>query len=473
MNLGIPVNRRQISVHQVEGTRLLEVIVQDNDPNKAALIANGLVDSLIEQNESIQNNRFVASEESLQAQIAEVEAQIAILQEDLQQIESDSGGTDPGQSQSTSDFDATLALYRQIRSDLVSNYESVRLARVQSTPTVVQVEEAIPAETYVEPQILRNVFLGMLAGLLVMGSVLFLIEYLDDSLKTPDDIERVLGLPVIGFVSILPEAQGRGSKNEDVSGPYVGNHPRSMVAEAFRGLRTNLDYAGVDEPLKTILITSPGPGEGKTTVATNLAVSMAQGDRRVVLMDCDLRLPSVHEELNMANRRGLSDYFLGEADQIQEVIQSSSWETLSVLTSGDLPPNPTELLDSKKMELILDELRRTCDYVVIDSPPFIVTDSVVLATKVDGVLLIVRPGRTHATAAKALLEQMNHVGARVVGVVLNRIPRSGRGYYGDFQYYYASYYESDGNQQKVDPRKREKKRRVNEKRRGLERLFSR
>lgn len=322
---------------------------------------------------------------------------------------------------------ANLDLYRQLYSTLLSNYEAVRLARLQNTPNVVQVEKALPPTVPIQAGPLRNVILGAVIGLLLTGTVAFTLEYMDDTLKTPQDIANVLGLPVVGYVV----SESGMDKHEGT--PYVSANPRSPMAETFRTLRTNLEFASVDKSLKTILITSPGAAEGKTTVATNLAAVMAQANKRVILLEGDLRRPRVHRALGMSNQIGLSDVFRGQMD-IRDVARYSKVKDLAVITSGSLPPNPAELLGSARMTQILARLVESASVVIIDSPPFVVTDSTVLAAKVDGVLLVLQPGKTHAEAAKTMLAQLNRAGAHVVGVVLNRVSRKTSSYYGYYRY---------------------------------------
>jgi capsular exopolysaccharide synthesis family protein len=262
---------------------------------------------------------------------------------------------------------------------------------------------------------------------LATGLLAFTLEYMDDTLKTPQDVANVLGLPVVGYV--VNEAAMEKSEGM----PYVTSSPRSPMAETFRTLRTNLEFASVDKPLKTILITSPGSGDGKTTVATNLAAVMAQANKRVILLEGDLRRPRVHRALGMSNQVGLSDVFRGQMD-IRDVARYSKVKDLAAITSGSLPPNPTELLGSARMAQILARLVESASVVIIDSPPFVVSDATVLSAKVDGVLLVIQPGRTHAEAARAMLTQLNRAGAHVVGVVLNRVPRKNANYYGYYRY---------------------------------------
>ena len=244
-------------------------------------------------------------------------------------------------------------------------------------------------------------------------------------------MERILGVPVLGYIGEVPFGRRKGKNNL----MNIANQPRSPVAEAFRSLRTNLEFAGVNQPLCTILVTSPGPGDGKTTVSSNLASIFAQGGKRVTLIDADLRRPAVHRFFNIDNHVGLTDLFRGRLTL--EAI-SHSWNgtgELTVVTTGSLPPNPTELLSSDKMVNLLGQLKDQRDVVIIDSPPSIVADAQVLAAKADGVIIVLWPGRSHWEEARAMLEQLKRAEARVVGVVFNRIPQNRSNYYGGYKHY--------------------------------------
>jgi non-specific protein-tyrosine kinase len=199
--------------------------------------------------------------------------------------------------------------------------------------------------------------------------------------------------------------------------------PTSPAAEAYRTLRVNLDFASVDEPLRTLLVTSSGPGEGKSTAVANLAVAMADGDRVIILVDADLRRPSQHELFGLSNERGLSDMFRSESAFDDPPLQPVPNSTLQVLTSGPLPPIPSQLLAARKMDEVIARLLERADMVLFDAPPVVaVTDASLLASKVDAVLLVVRAGdtrREHVRAAKDRLEKVN---ARLVGAVLLNAP---------------------------------------------------
>ena len=201
--------------------------------------------------------------------------------------------------------------------------------------------------------------------------------------------------------------------------------PRSPAAEAYRTLRTNLTFAALDKPIETLIVTSASPDEGKSTVLANLAVTMAQGERRTILVDADLRRPGLHEIFGIANDRGLTTMIVEEAALDEPPLVNTGVDNLWLVPSGPLPPNPADILGSRKMEDAIAALKARADVVLFDAPPVIaVTDGAVLGTKVDGVLLVVCAGRTrreHAQRARELLERV-HV--RIVGAVLNDAPRN-------------------------------------------------
>jgi len=200
--------------------------------------------------------------------------------------------------------------------------------------------------------------------------------------------------------------------------------PRSPAVEAYRTLRTNLTFAALDKPIETLVITSAAPGAGKSIVLANLAVTMAQGEHRTIMVDADLRRPELHNIFGVANERGLTTMFVEEAALDNPPLMETGVDNLWLLPSGPLPPNPADLLGSRRMEQAIAALKARADVILFDAPPVIaVTDATVLGTKVDGVLLVVSAGRTrreHALRARELLERV-HV--RIVGAVLNDAPR--------------------------------------------------
>ncbi len=339
-----------------------------------------------------------------------------------------------GSSDEITNLQNNLTLYQQIYLSTLNNRETVRQQRMQNMPNVVQINSPTASADPVRPRVLLNTLLGGLAGLMLAFGAVFLVESLDDSIKTADQINERLKLPVIGYIAEIQ----RGPETA-----YVAEHPRSPVAEAFRTLRTNLEFANVDKEIKILLVVSPNPAEGKTSIAVNLAITLAQGGKHVLLIDADLRRPRIHHYLGLTNRKGLSDMFRSSA-LFPEVVTAWKDKNLAVVTSGSLPPNPADILASEKMGLILEAARNQADIVVIDAPPFLVADASILASHADGVLLVIRPGKTSLETALFTVEQMKRAGARVIGVVMNRIPRNRAYNYGGYPNIYADYKKGYG-----------------------------
>ncbi|AMA71668.1 MULTISPECIES: CpsD/CapB family tyrosine-protein kinase [Aneurinibacillus] len=211
-------------------------------------------------------------------------------------------------------------------------------------------------------------------------------------------------------------------------------NPKSQIAEAYRTLRTNIQFASVDEEIKTILITSTGPAEGKSTTATNLAVVMAQAAKRTLYIDADLRKPAGHHIFQVPNRRGLTTYLAGQI-QLRDAVQETGIENLAIMTAGPIPPNPAELLGSKKMKLALKELHSQFEAIILDTPPVIaVADAAILSRLVDGCILVVNAGKTNRDLAARAKQQLEHTNARLLGVVLNNKQIKHNNYY----YYYKN-----------------------------------
>jgi protein-tyrosine kinase len=217
-------------------------------------------------------------------------------------------------------------------------------------------------------------------------------------------------------------------------------YPKSSMAEAYRALRTNLGFASMDKPCRSILFTSTSPRDGKSTVAANLAVVMAQAGHRVVLIDADLRKPVLHVIFDVDNRQGLTSCLLKEVE-VESVLHNGLVENLYVMTSGPIPPNPAEVLNSSRTETVLKQLLDEYDYVFIDSPPLLaVTDASILSTLVDGVVLIINSATTRTELAREATEQLRKANARVIGVVLNQVKMDSN----DYKYYdYYAHYENE------------------------------
>jgi len=414
---------------------VLEIVVSDTDPGRAQAVANELANQLIQQSPTndpgdqerqdfVTNQLKIFESDILRTQMEISDKQSALV-----------GMTSARQIADTEDEIVSL---EQKLSGLRSDYASLLASSDRGAGnSLTLIEPANLPNRPTDPNTMIMVLLSAVVALAIAAAAAYLIEYMDDTLKSPEEINHVLDLPVVGFITEVEKGKTLES--------YLTNQPRSGVAEAFRSLRTDLEFSGVDKPLKTIYITSSEMDSGKTSIAVNLAIVIAQSGKRVILVDADLRRPSVHRYLGLTNQRGLSDVFRGNLD-IYNATTPYKEGNIFVVTSGTPPPNPSELLGSKKMDQILESLKKVADIVVVDGPPFLVTDATILATKVDGVLLIVRYGFTRKNSALNAVKQLNRAGARAIGVVLNRIPRtSGAGYgYGSYHSYPGYYlYEED------------------------------
>jgi len=302
----------------------------------------------------------------------------------------------------------------------------------------------------VSPNVPLNIGSGIAVGL-VLGFVAALgREQLDRSIKTPEDVERVLGLPFLGLLPSVAgglggSAYGYGKRrtrrrpaSDDGGGTpelVVHQQPTSGVAEASRALRTNILFMSPDKPFRTLLVTSAAPAEGKTTVACCIAIAMAQAGRRVALLDCDMRRPRVHRVFNLTNDVGVTTALINE-DSVLDIIRPTSVPNLSVITTGPIPPNPAEILHSDTFGRLLKALSDQFDHVVVDSPPVApVTDAAILSTRVDATILVLRAFQTSKELARRAVRSLRDVGNHRVGTVLNAVDFDRREY-GYYQYYY-------------------------------------
>jgi len=442
----------QYIARALPNTQLIEITVNDINPERAQVVANELAAQMIllspisAQPEEQGRQNFIHERlNTLETQIKETEAEIEKLQEELANTVS---------AQQIADKQNQISSLQSKLSTMENNY-GLLLSNTQqgavNTLTIIEYAE-LPSNP-IGPMKGLTILLAAAAGFILAACEAYVLEYLDDTLKSPDAVVRLFSAPIIG--RIFEQAEGM-----DENRLYDADNANHALNEPFRALRTVIDFAETDQPLKKILVTSPDIGDGKTSVAVNLALSIAQKDKKVFLIDADLRKPKVHNLFNLANDNGLADLMFAGASfnwraRIRKVRE------VAVLTAGNTPPDPAELLSSEKMNLFLSELEGAADVVIIDGPPLFVADAMILASKVDGVLLVVRPGHTRRSLAKAATEHIRLAGAKVVGVVLNRIPLRGADYYAGKSYaetYYLSNYGEarEGKEGKIDLEKLKK-----------------
>lgn len=292
------------------------------------------------------------------------------------------------------------------------------------------IEPAIPATDPASPTPLRDGILAAMLGLMIGGGGAVLREQLDTRLRTREDVERAVH-PVPVLVTV-PRLSAQWARLRRFAGQ---TDPNGFAAEAFRILRTNVQFLAVDRPIRRILVTGPSVNEGKTTVAANLAASLAMAGHRVLLMETDLRRPTIHEYIGAAINPGVTEVLLGRSS-LAAAVQRTTITGLSILPSGTLPPNPSELLGSQRMVELIEKASEMHDIVILDTPPTLpITDAAVLAPRTDGVILVARANQTHRDALRMAAGQFDHPGVRLLGVVFNGADAESSGYGYGYQYY--------------------------------------
>jgi polysaccharide biosynthesis transport protein len=336
---------------------------------------------------------------------------------------------------------------QQLYDGLLNRMKEAGVSAGMRSNNIHFVDRARPPLSPVRPNKSLNIALSLVVGVILGGVLALFNEYLDNSVKVPEEVESLIGLPALGVIPALSSIGKSTAISRALPAPSTVksqaqelttlSQPHSIVSEAYRALRTSILLSTSKHPPQTILITSGQPREGKTTTALNLCITLAQRGDRVVLIDSDLRRPRVHRSFGMSNDVGLSSFLAGVVgiDDLPRAVPSIP--NLFVITSGPTPPNPAELLSSEPMVHLFEELRRQFDFIVMDSPPTItVADSMILAAHADGVMLVIHGGVTTRESLRQAHKLLAGVNAKMLGVVLNNVDiRSA-----DYQYYYTYYY---------------------------------
>jgi capsular exopolysaccharide synthesis family protein len=429
--------RTAVSAEAPVDSRLINIMVTSTDPEVAAAVANETARVFATKVRQQQTGDAATFEDELKSLLADVQASIAERQQTIARL----NGRPPDLSEEQR---SQQALQAQLELESLRDYaRSLQLrlfdARSQADRGLAIISllnpAGVPAQP-VSPQVTRDTILGAVLGLMLMVGIAALREYLDDTIKTPDDVGAATpDIPALGAITRFSASSERSRRPSRLA---VLQQPRSAIAEAYRVIRTNLEFAQSGKGThKTFLITSASPREGKSTTAANLALVLAQTGQRIILVDADMRRPSVHEVFGTPNTTGLSTLFLMETPNLHGLLRATEVENLQLLPCGPLPPNPAELLASPRMARVIDLLAAEADIVIFDSPPLLgVTDASVVAPRVDGVVLVVDSRRTRAGALKHAVEVLQRGHATVLGVVLNKV-KALEG--GDYYYYYSSY----------------------------------
>jgi capsular exopolysaccharide synthesis family protein len=412
---------------------LINITVSDTDPGKAAQIANAFGDELIAASPAIQG-QAADLQKQIQANLDSTQAEIKQTQSQIDDLSANAYRT-AAQDQDLQTLEARIVSLRATYAALLPNLNS------NSSNLLTDVEPAVAPTAPSSPKTLLNIILALVLGLLAAVGIAFLVEYLDDTIRSSEEVEEVTGLPTLGVVPVMKG----DSKRKEMYRLEALLNPRSPVAETYRALRSNIEFACVDNPLRTLLVTSALPKEGKTTTAGNLAIVFAQTGKRVLLVDADLRKPGVHALFNLPNQHGLTTLFRDENATIASVSQETELSKLKVITSGALPPNPAELLGSKRWHAILERMKAEADLVILDSPPLqAVTDPALLAAAVDGTVFVVHARKTRRGAIRQGFAALARSDGKILGVVMNRLKqREYDQYYYAYSSYYSAYYGSD------------------------------
>ena len=396
-------------------TDIILVRAESSVPRRAADIANAYATAYIEFKRKQTVDEFVAAIAEVQRQIDDLQRQIDTSTEPVR------GGL----------------IQRRIA--LEGERDGLELDAGLRTGGAQPVSDAeVPTEP-IRPKPLRTAVLASVLGLMLGVGLAFVIEFLDDTIKTKADFERATSLPVLGLIPLVPSW-----KSQEQTRLVSLTEPTSPVAEAYRTLRTAVQFLGMDRPVQVVQLTSPSASEGKTTTLANLAVAMARAGRRVVVVCCDLRRPRVHEFFGLSNKVGFTSVLLGEVGLSQALQRVPDVERLFVLASGPLPPNPSELLSSRRAQEVIEALRSDGNLLLLDSPPILpVTDGLVLSKQVDATLLVSIAGRTTRKDAARAVEMLRQVDAPLTGTILNGV--SVEGTYGYGYGYYQSTANGNGN----------------------------
>jgi non-specific protein-tyrosine kinase len=450
--------RGQVSAYPIQGTQLMAITVIDNQPVRAKAIADEIARQLILQSPTTPSPDAQKNLDFIQSQLPIVEQKIKDGNQRVTELDQQiAGATSARQIQ---DLQAQQTGLQTQINQWQGTYAQLLASLQQGRLNYISVVE--PAEvptTPVSPRVGLNLALAVAVGLTLSVGAVLLLEYLDDTIRSPAEVRALLNAPVLAAIG----------KIEGVNYPeklVAEREPRSPLTEAYRALRTNLQFSSLDNPVKTIVVTSAGPAEGKSLTASNLAVVLAQAGMSVILVDADLRRPVVHKIFGLKNHTGLTTWLVGQTNEpmataaggrwleptavtkggpLEPYIQTTTVPRLRVVTSGTLPPNPAEVLGSTRMRQFLEEITQIADIVVLDSPPCVtVTDAVVLSRWVDGVILVLDQKNTSRQGVQRARENLQAVGAKVLGAVINRMDSRGSNgyYYANYNSYY--YYRADG-----------------------------
>jgi succinoglycan biosynthesis transport protein ExoP len=399
-NLGLEDDPPGVTGSGFDDADVITVSVESGDPQTAATLANAYVDAYIDVKREQAVDGMVAASTELQSTISGLQAKIDVLDA---QMDASTTDDDSGAEADRRTLVDQQALFRQ-------RIDQLQVDAALSAGNAELVRPAAAPLDPIKPTPVRTALLASVVGLLLGLGAAFLIDHLDDSIRSTDDLVRLgTDVPVLATV---PNVSSRDNR------PIAISAPDTPAVESYRNLRTNIQFLGIERKMRSIQVTSTRPGEGKTTTAANLAVVLSQAGSNVVLVDADLRKPDLHRLFAVDGSNGLTNNLAG--DPMELTIQRIT-DQLWVIVGGPIPPNPSELLSGRRMDAFADELGRRFDYVIIDSAPILaVSDAAALSRHVDGVLLVAQAKRVSLPQLRESIATLERVGAPLLGIVLNR-----------------------------------------------------
>jgi capsular exopolysaccharide synthesis family protein len=412
-----------VEIEIVPETELIRITASDPDPVKAQDIANALAQIIIRQNTELYGGSAPTVREVLEGQLeqAKIDLENALSEYDsalrVDQSEATRGANGTPMPNIES-LVRLLSVRQQIYTDLLQKYESARTSEELHANAITVVEPATLPRDPATPKVSLNAALGLVAGFAAGVILTFLLEGMDDTLRGVEDVQTITSLPIL---STVPELKRRLGSDGDLNLSQNGHHP---IAQAFDRLCTRLILTDIESESMKLLITSPEPGVGKSTVAANLAVPLTEEGNQVLLIDMDFRRPRLHAILGLPNEKGLSNFMSGEIE-LDSALQKTTYPNLRVVTAGSSPHHKNERLAPVKTDVLLSMLGKECDYLLIDAPALLsVAEPIVLASQVDAVILVVARHETERENLRLALQQLNEINANVVGIVVNKVPYS-------------------------------------------------
>ncbi|MCB0166148.1 MAG: polysaccharide biosynthesis tyrosine autokinase [Anaerolineae bacterium] len=414
----------------INNTQLLRIRAEASSPEMAAATADEVANQLIQMSPTaLQNQTQSDSQRFVQRRLAGLQSKIEAGQSRLAELEGQLSG--PRSAEEVKSLQDEINDMESLINDWETNYtQLLTLVEGNQSPNylvVVQPAQANPIQT--RPNVTRSILTGAIIGLVLVSTIVFLIEFLNDTIKSHDDLREILGVVPLGRIGKINGDQYRDRL-------VTARDLFSPNSEVYRMIRSNIQFMAIDQPITSLVVTSASPGEGKSVTTANLGVVMAQAGLNTIIIDTDLRRPTQHQIFGLDNNHGLTDLLRATKPNLSRYLKKTDTNNLYVIPSGTPPPNPAELLGSERMRRLLTKLSEWADVIICDSPPVLAAaDAAIMSNRVDGLVLVVQAEKTRLGAAQEALETLQQAGANILGAVLNRTkPQQGR-----YHYYHKPY----------------------------------